>query len=179
MRTGAAGAGQGDHGPAAEVAGPELSVGRPRVHLVRIRIEGSDLPGQSGRPQADELRLGNVHVGVQRKSEVVERVSAGAPAAVWEFEVTSREVDGLLDVGGPYVHGRPGARFLYLSWGAVEGETFAGFRRAKLLFGDIPTGLLRAAHGGGMLVARLGLTDADGGPRCARVRPPDITWQLA
>ena len=78
------------------------------------------------------------------------------------------------------MHGRPGARFLYLSWGAVHGETFAAFRRAKLLFGDIPTPLLRAAHdSGGTLVARLGLTDAAGGPRCARVRPPDITWQLA
>lgn len=146
---------------------------------MHIRIEGSELPGRPGSAQADALRLGNVHVGVQRKSEVVERFPADAAAATWEFEVSSREVDGLLDVGGPYVHGRPGARFLYLSWGAVEGETFAMFRRAKLLFGDIPTAMLRAAHEGasdGRLVARLGLTDADGGPRCARVRPPDITW---
>jgi len=147
---------------------------------VHIRIEGSDLPGRPGSAQADALRLGNVHVGMQRKAEVIARVGAGAPAATWEFEITSREVDGLLDVGGPYVHGRPGARFLYLSWGTVDGETFAMFRRAKLLFGDIPTALLRAAHDdGGVLVARLGLTDTDGGPRCARVRPPDITWQLA
>ena len=155
-------------------------MGRPRVQDVHIRIEGHDLPGRRGGAQADALRLRNVHVGVQRKSEVVERFGAGAAEAVWEFEVTSREVDGLLDVGGPYVHGRPGARFLYLSWGAVDGDTFAGFRRAKLMFGDIPTPLLRAAHeSGGVLVGRLGLTDAEGGPRCARVRPPDITWQLA
>jgi hypothetical protein len=149
---------------------------------VHIRIEGSELPGRPGSAQADALRLGNVHVGVQRKSEVVERFPADAEAVAWEFEVTSREVDGLLDVGGPYVHGRPGARFLYLSWGAVEGEKFAMFRRAKLLFGDIPTAMLRAAHegeGGGGLIAQLGLTDADGGPRCARVRPPEITWRLA
>jgi hypothetical protein len=148
---------------------------------VHIRIEGSDLPGRPGSAQADALRLGNVHVGVQRKTEVIWRISAAAPAASWEFEVTSREVDGLLDVGGPYVHGRPGARFIYLGWGTVYGDTFATFRRAKLLFGDIPTALLRAAHDdeGGRLVARLGLTDAKGGPRCARVRPPDITWQLA
>jgi len=151
----------------------------PRVQGVRIRIEGSDLPGRRGGPEADALRLGNVHVGVQRKAEVVERVPADAGEARWEIEVTSREVDGLLDVGGPWVHGRPGARFLYLSWGAVDGERFAMFRRAKLLFGDVPTGLLRAGHeGGGVLVGRLGLTDGCGEPRCARVRPPDISWQV-
>jgi hypothetical protein len=145
---------------------------------VHIRIEGSDLPGHRLGAEADALRRGNVHVGVQRGAEVIDRVPAGAAGATWDFEVISREVDDLLDVGGPYVHGRPGARFLYLSWGAVDGDTFAMFRRAKLLFGDIPTGVLRAAHDGGVLVGRLGLTGADGGPRCARVRPPDIAWQL-
>ena len=146
---------------------------------MRIRIEGSDLPGRRGGAQAGALRLGNVHVGVQRKAEVVDRVAADADGAAWSFDVTSREVDGLLDVGGPWVHGRPGARFLYLSWGAVTGEEFAMFRRAKLMFGDIPTGLLRAAHDGeGTLVGRLGLTDAAGEPVCARVRPPAITWSV-
>jgi Family of unknown function (DUF5990) len=146
---------------------------------VLVRIEGSELPGRGPGDEAGRLRLGNVHVGVQRKAEVVERVPATAESVRWEFEVVSREVDGLLDVGGPWVHGRPGARFLYLSWGAVDGDAFAMFRRAKLLFGDIPTELLRRAHdGGGVLVARLGLTDAEGGPRCARVRPPDVDWSL-
>jgi hypothetical protein len=168
---------------------------------MRIRIEGVDLPGNrgggseraglaSGGPGnggpanggpgtgLDALRFGNVHVGVQRKSEVVERVPADAASATWVFEVTSREVDGLLDVGGPWVHGRPGARFLYLSWGNVDGDSFAMFRRAKLMFGDVPTEVLRAGHDGdGQLVGRLGLTDECGGPRCARVRPPDITWR--
>ena len=146
---------------------------------MRIRIEGSDLPGRRGGGEAGGLRLGNVHVGVQRKAEVVDRVPADAESATWEFDVTGREVDGLLDVGGPWVHGRPGARFLYLSWGVVSGDTFDMFRRAKLMFGDIPTETLRSAYdGGGVLVGRLGLTDAQGGPRCARVRPPDITWHV-
>jgi hypothetical protein len=146
---------------------------------MHIRIEGHDLPGRAGAAKADELRLHNVHVGVQRDREVVSLVSASAESAVWELEVAGREVDGLLDVGGPWVHGRPGARFLYLSWGAVDGEAFAMFRRAKLLFGDIPTDLLRAAfEGGGVLVGSLGLTDACGDPKCARVRPPDIVWTL-
>jgi hypothetical protein len=140
---------------------------------VLIRIEGRDLPA------GDELRLRNVHVGVQRKAEVVERVPVTAPAAAWELEVTAREIDGLLDVGGPFVHGRPGARFLYLSWGNVSGSGFEMFRRAKLMFGDIPTPVLRAAfEGGGVLVGELGLSDAYGDPVCARVRPPDIVWTL-
>jgi uncharacterized protein DUF5990 len=152
---------------------------RPTVLAVHIRIEGSDLPGRRGGLESDALRLRNVQVGVQRKAEVVDRVPADAEAVTWEIEVPGREVDGLLDVGGPWVHGRPGARFLYLSWGAVDGERFAMFRRAKLLFGDVPTAVLWSAHeGAGVLVGRLGLTDPDGGPRCARVRPPDISWHL-
>jgi len=146
---------------------------------VRIRIEGQDLPGHRVGPAADALRLGNVHVGVQRKTEVVERVPASAASAAWEFEVAARDAgDGLIDVGGPFVHGRPGARFLYLSWGSVDGETVAMFRRAKLLFGDIPARELLGAYDGGLLVGSLGLTDAFGDPVCARVRPPDIVWTL-
>lgn len=146
---------------------------------MRIRIEGGDLPGRGPGDQAGALRLGQVHVGVQRKDEVVERFACDAEAVHWTFDVTSREVDGLLDVGGPWVHGRPGARFLYLSWGRTDGDTFAMFRRAKLLFGDIPTALLRAAHDdGAVLVARLGLTDTHGGPLSGRVRPPVVTWAL-
>ena len=136
-----------------------------------MRIEGRELPG------GDEWRLRNVHVGVQRKAEVVELFPVTAGSAAWEFDVAMREVDDLLDVGGPYVHGRPGARFLYLSWGNVSGGGFFMFRRAKLMFGDIPTAVLREAYErGGLLVGELGLTDAQGDPRCARVRPPDVVW---
>ncbi|MEU8217760.1 DUF5990 family protein [Micromonospora taraxaci] len=146
---------------------------------MRIRIDGTDLPGRRAGAEAEALRRGNVHVGVQRKAEVIDPVPADAADATWHVEVSSREVDGMLDVGGPWVHGRPGARFLYLSWGAVTEDGFAMFRRAKLMFTDVPTELLRAAHeGGGVLVGRVGLTDAAGGPLCARVHPPAIVWTV-
>lgn len=128
-------------------------------------------------PTAEELRLRNVHVGMQRKAEVVSLFPVSAATAEWEFDVTVREVDGLLDVGGPFVHGRPGARFLYLSWGNVDGSSFEMFRRAKLMFADIPTAVLRAAYeSGGLLVGELGLADDCDMPVCARVRPPEIVW---
>jgi hypothetical protein len=146
---------------------------------VLVRIEVTDLPGRRVGEEADRLRLRNAHVGVQRKAEVVERVPVTAERARWEFDVASKEVDGLLDVGGPWVHGRPGARFLYLSWGAVDGEAFAMFARTKLMFGDVPTEVLRRAHDGeGVLVARLGLTDERARPRLARVKPPAIVWTV-
>jgi hypothetical protein len=145
---------------------------------VRIRIEGSDLPGRRGGREAEALRRRNAQVGVQRRREVVDRVPADAESAVWEFEVDSREIDGLLDVTGAYVHARPGARFLYLSWGATDGAGFAMFRRTKLMFGDVPAEVLRAVHDGdGVLVGRLGLSDGEGRPRAARVRPPDVVWE--
>jgi hypothetical protein len=86
--------------------------------------------------------------------------------------------DGEIDFRGPFVHGKRGDRFLYLSWGTVgEANTFGMFRRAKLMLSAVDRAVLRAASRSGQrLVGRLGLTGGDGGPRCAAVRPPAITW---
>ena len=122
-------------------------------------IEATDLPG------------GDVRVGVQRKGrpdEVLDPVPGGAAGATWTVECRVRGDD----VTGPYVEGRPGARFVYLSW-RRDG---AMFRRAKLMLDAVPTDVLRAAERSGSLVARLRLTDANGGPLCAAVRPPVVTW---
>ena len=50
------------------------------------------------------------------------------------------------------------------------------FRRAKLMLDAMPAEVLDAAERTGLLVGRLGLTDARGGPLCARVVPPRIIW---
>jgi hypothetical protein len=127
---------------------------------VRLVIEATDLPG-----------AGEVRVGVQRRGrpdEVLDAVPGDAAGATWTVECQVRGGD----VTGPYVEGRPGARFVYLSWsrdGAI-------LRRAKLMLDAVPPDVLRAAERSGALVARLGLTDEQGGPRCAAVRPPVVTW---
>lgn len=148
---------------------------------MQVRIEGHTLPGRACAPADAPLSYDNVHVGVQRRQEVVELVPGDAPSARWSFDVTTRVADdGGLDVGGPYVHGRRGDRFLYLSWGTVAADgAFTMFRRAKLNFADVPAEVLaKAAAGAGTLVARLGLTDGCGNPVCARVRPPAVTWAV-
>ena len=117
-----------------------------------------------------------MHVGVQRKQEVVELVPGDPRGARWTFEVTAKEVDGGLDFGGPFVHGKRGDRFVYLSWGVVDGDEFTMFRRAKLHFADVDASVLRSAVEGRTLRCRVVMIDERGNPRCTHVRAPDAVW---
>jgi hypothetical protein len=116
---------------------------------------------------------------VQRKNrprELLDAHPGDAPSAEWTLECS---LDGT-DVGGPHIQGRPGERFIYLSWGSVDDDGhFAMFRRAKLMLADVPADVLDAAATSGTLVGTLGLTDAKGHPLCARVNPPQIRWSSA
>ncbi|MFJ2955058.1 DUF5990 family protein [Streptomyces sp. NPDC087270] len=146
-----------------------------------VRIEGRELPGRECGPSPDAPSgYQNVHVGVQRRGhpgELLGLVSGDAPSVVWELEVTATAVAGGWDLRGPYVQGRPGGRFVYLSWGTVEpARGFAMFRRAKLLFNGVDREVLESAVARGALVGRLGLTDVRGNPLCAAVGPPLIEW---
>lgn len=129
------------------------------MHVV---IEGRDLPGRTFGSYAD------VHVALQVRSEPEGPVPGDATSARWETEV--RVVDG--DFRGPAVHGRRGERFLYLTWGSPTAEGWGMFRRAKLMLDP-------ALAGAETLVGRLALTDARGGPLCARVVAPAIEWSSA
>jgi hypothetical protein len=131
---------------------------------MRIENTGRDLPVRNCAGHSV------VSVGIQRGRDVVEVHAGDSTSARWVVDVT--EVPGpdeAVDVRGPYVHGRPGARFLYLSWDGVDADgERAMFRRAKLMLD--PALLTDAA--GATLVADLRLTMADGSPLCAAVRPP-------
>jgi Family of unknown function (DUF5990) len=144
---------------------------------MRIVILGHDLPGV--RFVSDGVQLSNVHVAAQVGKSPVGLVRGDAGSARWELDVRVSVDDGGVDLRGPAVHGKKGARFLYLTWGNVGADgSFAMFRRAKLMIADIDPGMLAdAARDDGVLVASLSLTDEHGCPRCARVRPPVITWR--
>jgi hypothetical protein len=149
---------------------------------VLVEIRGRDLPGRRFGEHA------NVHVGVQRKRtkrdagkavEVVELVPGDALRARWEI-VVDVSADRS-DMKGPFVEGRRGDRFIYLSWNdlAADGPPIM-FRRAKLMFSGVPSDVLtKAAQPGWRLVAELALRDRCGGPLCAAVRPPVIAWSAA
>ena len=125
---------------------------------------------ESQRANSDR-QAGAVHAALG--SDEARRVRAG-----WQ----DRHPILLLDVRRallPAVFGKKGERFLYLKRGEVgAGGSFARFRRAKLMIGDIePELLAAAARVDGVLVASLSLADERGGPRCARVKPPVISWR--
>ncbi|MFE5845254.1 DUF5990 family protein [Streptomyces niveus] len=157
--------------------------------LLTLRILGHDLPGTD----CGEFR--HVHVGTQRGGEPDQLVSGDAARAVFEIPVETVPVETVPvetvpardgagdraggaapDFRGPYVQGRRGARFVYLTWGELPpGAAFGMFRRAKIFLADVPGELL----GAGTVETTLGLTDAAGMPLCAAVRPPAITWTAA
>jgi len=112
--------------------------------------------------------LPGVTVGIQRGTDVLDQHPADGAEIRWVLEAR-------LDRGelrGAYVHGRPGARFLYLSWADGAG---AMFRRAKLMLDAIPADVLAEADRS-HLVGRFALSMPDGSPLCAAVRPPVINW---
>ena len=139
---------------------------------MQIRIVGTQLPGRDCGAGDDFPGYSNIHVGVQRKNsrdELLDLHRGDAPSATWTLDCS---VDGT-DIRGPHIQGGPGQRFIYLSWGSVDGDGhFTMFRRAKLMLADV----LAAAAASGTLVGTLGLTDAKGHPLCARVQPPQIHW---
>ncbi len=147
---------------------------------MRVRIEGCDLPGRtfcglSGEPYSD------VRVGIQIGRNAAQLVAGDADAARWELDIAvANRPDGSLDFRGPAVHGKRGDRFLYLTWGDLDAAGhFHLFRRAKLMLNRIDPDLVRAANDGARdLLAIVRLSDSNGTPRCARVDPPDIVWNV-
>ncbi|HEU5269293.1 MAG TPA: DUF5990 family protein [Jatrophihabitans sp.] len=125
---------------------------------MRLVIRGHRFPGLTcgGYP--------NSHVGLQVRSEPTGLVPADVATAEWVAEL--RTDDG--DFHGPAVHGRKGGRFVYLTWGTVEDGRFTMFRRAKLMLADLPPDADE-------VTVDVALTDEQGMPRCARLRPPAIS----
>lgn len=139
---------------------------------MRLTIVGRDLPGARCADRTD------VQVGVQRGREAEQWWSAGEPEVRWRVELAARTGrDGSRDVAGPHVQGRPGGRFVYLVWTGVDAAGRSDrFRRLKLPLdpaADPLAGWLSADRDG---TVALGLTAADGTPRCASVPADALRW---
>jgi Family of unknown function (DUF5990) len=115
---------------------------------VQIRIEASDLPGRSCGPSPERPSgHGSIHIGVQRRNqpgELLDLVPGDAPSATWTLERKAARSSTDVDLTDPYIQGRPGGRFIYLSWGTLdEAHDFRMFRRAKLQLDAVPPAISR------------------------------------
>ena len=81
---------------------------------------------------------------------------------------------------GPFTHGPPSARFLYVVWTGEAGGAREMFRRMKIHLGAITWDQLAKArrHPGLVLEARVTGRDRHGGPACASVPLLDGGWRV-
>ena len=145
---------------------------------MQLEIRGHHLPGRSWA--LDSGPCHNVHVGVQVRRDPSDLVPGDAAKASWLVDVQIVDREGALDFKGPAVQGKPGERFVYLTWGNVGADgSFTMFRRAKLMLGHIEPALIKRADvADRRLVATVDLTDECGGPRCARLKSPALALSV-
>lgn len=141
-----------------------------------IILRGHTMPGRdcfTAEPHT------NIHVGLQQKHDVIERLPGDAANVEWRVDVAVVDDGKVLDFKGPCVHGKKGDRFLYLAWGDVDASgAFHMFRRAKLMLAAIDVAMVRKAVAPKTLLGTLAMTLPNGTPVCAAVRPPKIAWSV-
>ena len=150
---------------------------------MNFRIVGRHLPGlKFGRSAGAFVHREHVHLGIQRRGEVIDLIPGDASRAVFDFQVdVTLGSKGCLDFLGPFVHGERGKRLLYLNWGEVDASGgFSMFRRAKLPLTAIAAKDLIGSPSPSSLVveATLDLTDEKGGPICGKVAASALDWQV-
>jgi hypothetical protein len=111
-------------------------------------------------PETTHVKVRLIHGGLQPGPEVAEPVDFGMQGKKSEVHPGNRAKGGLLhfefDIAvkaasaapvfsGPFVHGPPGGRFLYLSWKKHGQHEHPWAWRIKIPLGDISWALIRQA----------------------------------
>jgi hypothetical protein len=142
---------------------------------IMLEIYCSKLPGLEFNEHKQ------VRLGLQVGRDVEQDVRGNSETAKFSMaiEVVAGKGEHLLDFRGPAVHGTAGDRFIYLSWGERDGETWAMFARAKLKITG-PLNLLapQALTSQLPIVAELEMTGASGGPVCASIKSDAVRWSV-
>jgi hypothetical protein len=125
-----------------------------------------------------------VALAVQRgRSDLLPPARTSNEAAVFELSVrVATRGDGAPNLLGPFAHGTPADRFLYVNWGTSARQLGSRWsRRAKLKTAGIGWALIEEtlATPGAVLEGRIAGTGRDGGPCCATVPLLDGGWQVA
>jgi len=142
---------------------------------ITLEIQCHNLPGTTFECRTE------VRLGIQRAKEVVEDVPGDAPGVTFSVPLRLSTVEGSdrPNFLGPFAHGTPDDRFVYLSWGErIDGKWYM-FRRAKIKLGHIGFEEIdRAMKEQKPLRVSIGMTDEKGGPLCGTVKDERSEWEL-
>src|SRR5262245_23974978 len=106
--------------------------------------------------------------------EVTQKQRSKSGDLRFEFNARIKEgKDGLPVLLGPFVHGPPQERFVYLDIGTYAGQTDTPWsRRLKIPLRGITWDMVKqASRGGNLLETHVAGTGKDGSPTCATVKP--------
>lgn len=113
-----------------------------------------------------------VQEGQAGKATITQRTLSQGQDLTFEIPVTADAGD----FRGPYVQGKKGERFVYLTIGTSAGQPDSVWtRRAKIHLRDLPASALRT---GGRIRAEFDGTARDGGPLCATCPPLAPGWTV-
>ncbi len=115
------------HDEVAAILRPVTGRGTSRAHgqdpvRIQITIRASGLPGLDCGPGENFPGYRNIHVAIhgRRRDDLLGLRPGSAATAVWTLEATTVPGQAGTDIKGPFIQGRPGARFICLSWGTVD-----------------------------------------------------------
>jgi uncharacterized protein DUF5990 len=120
-----------------------------------------------------------VRLGLQKGKDVVNDVPGDADQVVFTvpLRVKKNATTGRPNFLGPYAHGTPEERFIYLSWGERLGNEWDMFRRAKIHLKHLDwKSIEQSQETGRPLEVVLDMTDKRGEPICASVKADRIKW---
>lgn len=128
-------------------------------------------------PDHRVLDYNDLRLGIQEKKEVKQDVACSVRQARFMFSLDV-EIEGeLVKFRGPVVQGTPGDQFVYLVWGARDGELWTTSRRVKVPLSSIETGRIsRAIDTNQPLSMRIVMTNNKGEPIAASLKPDQFEW---
>ncbi len=144
--------------------------------LVQLRVVCEPLPPK----ECGELT--EIEIGIQKGEASCPPTRQSTERAEFEISVRVRRDP---KTGGPnflgeWAHGKPGERFLYLTWTACQGGLRERYGRMKVPLTSIPWEIVeRAVAETRVLEARVSGIGRHGKPACATVPLLDGGWQLA
>ncbi|MBA3439917.1 MAG: hypothetical protein H0T92_08630 [Pyrinomonadaceae bacterium] len=142
---------------------------------ITIKIRCQNLPGRvwEGRHA--------VRLGVQKGDGVIDDVPADEKHVTFSVPLRVERNPKTLkpNFRGPFAHGTPDERFIYLSWGERHAGVWVMFRRAKIHLNHLDWKTVEYALVTGRPVeASVSMTDEKGGPLCGSIKGSNIHWKV-